>query len=189
VVVNIAMKNAPAKLPLGFAITNPARIALDFGATTNATGKSAQDINLGEVRGVNVVQAGERTRLVMNLKRPPAIRPRSTASRSGHRGRFGRLWRRRSPRLRRPARAPVAAIRQVLRNLDFRRGLERRRPGRGRPAEQCQVAVDVRQLGNKVQVDFMNTGLPETLRRRLDVTDFGTPVSRVTTSANGPTCA
>ena len=69
VVVNIAMKNAPNKLPLGFAITNPARIALDFGATTNGTGKSAQEINLGEVRGVNVVQAGERTRLVMNLKR------------------------------------------------------------------------------------------------------------------------
>ena len=38
VVVNIAMKNAPAKLPIGFSITNPSRIALDFGATMNATG-------------------------------------------------------------------------------------------------------------------------------------------------------
>jgi len=185
VVVNIAMKNAPAKLPLGFAITNPARIALDFGATTNATGKSAQEINLGEVRGVNVVQAGERTRLVMNLKRAAsystAIDGKSvlvTVAGSGAAA---------TPVSAAPAQAsaaPVAAIRQVLRNLDFRRGLD----GEGRVVVDLPnnaVAVDVRQLGNKVQVDFMNTGLPETLRRRLDVTDFGTPVQRVTTSANG----
>ena len=185
VVVNIAMKNAPTKLPLGFAITNPARIALDFGATTNATGKSAQEINLGEVRGVNVVQAGERTRLVMNLKRAAsystAIDGKSvlvTVAGSGAAA---------TPVSAAPAQAsaaPVAAIRQVLRNLDFRRGLD----GEGRVVVDLPnnaVAVDVRQLGNKVQVDFMNTGLPETLRRRLDVTDFGTPVQRVTTSANG----
>jgi type IV pilus assembly protein PilQ len=69
VVIKVAMKDTPSKLPIGFSISNPARIALDFGATANATGKSTQDINLGDVRGVNVVQAGERTRLVLNLKR------------------------------------------------------------------------------------------------------------------------
>src|SRR4051794_3091227 len=69
VVVNIAMKNPPVALPIGFSITNPTRIALDFGATTNATGKNSQDINLGDLRAINVVQAGERTRLVFNLKR------------------------------------------------------------------------------------------------------------------------
>src|SRR5665647_588979 len=70
VVVNIAMKHAPSRLPIGFSITNPSRIALDFGATVNATGKNSQDINLGDLRAINVVQAGERTRLVFNLKRP-----------------------------------------------------------------------------------------------------------------------
>ncbi|MBW8899127.1 MAG: AMIN domain-containing protein, partial [Massilia sp.] len=69
VVIRVAMKDVPKQLPVGFSITNPARIALDFGATANATGKNTQDINLGDVRGVNVVQAGERTRLVLNLKR------------------------------------------------------------------------------------------------------------------------
>ena len=44
VVLNIAMREAPAKLPLGFAITNPARIALDFGATANATGKDRKSV-------------------------------------------------------------------------------------------------------------------------------------------------
>ncbi|MFC5512928.1 type IV pilus secretin PilQ [Massilia jejuensis] len=184
VVVNIAMKNAPAKLPLGFAITNPARIALDFGATSNATGKSAQEINLGEVRGVNVVQAGERTRLVMNLKRPAsystAIDGKSVVVTVACTG-AAPLQAAAAP-VQAPPEAP--AVRQSLRNLDFRRGKD----GEGRVVVDLPnnaVAVDVRQLGNKVQVDFMNTGLPETLRRRLDVTDFGTPVSRVTTSSIG----
>jgi type IV pilus assembly protein PilQ len=187
VVVNIAMKNAPGKLPLGFAITNPARIALDFGATTNATGKNVQEINLGEVRGVNVVQAGERTRLVMNLKRPAtystAIDGKSvvvTVAGTGAGAAATQAFAAPAPN----AAAPAAAPRQTLRNLDFRRGSN----GEGRIVVDLPnnaVPVDVRQLGNKVQVDFMNTGLPETLRRRLDVTDFGTPVSRVTTSAIG----
>jgi type IV pilus assembly protein PilQ len=185
VVVNIAMKNPPHKLPLGFAITNPARIALDFGATSNATGKSAQEINLGEVRGVNVVQAGERTRLVMNLKRAAsystAIDGKSILVTVAGPGAAASAA---PARTQAQASPDLPAIRQVLRNLDFRRGKD----GEGRVVVDLPnngVAVDVRQLGNKVQVDFMNTGLPETLRRRLDVTDFGTPVSRVTTSPNG----
>ncbi|HAT33848.1 MAG TPA: type IV pilus secretin PilQ, partial [Janthinobacterium sp.] len=48
-----------------------------------------------------------------------------------------------------------------------------------------QVAVDVRQQGATVVVDFLKTGLPASLRRRLDVGDFGTPVSRITTVPDG----
>ena len=68
-VVKISKKQAPASLPVGFSITSPPRIALDFGATVNATGKNSQDVNLGDLRAINVVQAGERTRLVFNLRR------------------------------------------------------------------------------------------------------------------------
>jgi len=189
VVINVAMKDAPKKPPIGFSITNPARIALDFGATVNATGKSAQDINLGDVRGMNVVQAGERTRLVLNLKRPlnyaTAIDGKSvivTVEGSG-----GVAQAVDSAGL--PARAPgalpgVLAASQLLRDLDFRRGSN----GEGRIVVDLpngQVAVDVRQVGNQIQVDFLNTGVPPTLRRRLDVSDFGTPVSRITTTPQG----
>jgi type IV pilus assembly protein PilQ len=186
VVINIAMKNAPAKLPIGFAITNPARIALDFGATANATGKSVQELNLGDVRGINVVQAGERTRLVLNLKRPlnyaAAIDGNSvivTVEGSG-----GVAQAVNASGLPVAKAAAPHAPRQSLRDLDFRRGAN----GEGRivvDLPNSQVAVDVRQVGNQVLVDFMNTGLPPTLRRRLDVTDFGTPVSRVTTVPQG----
>jgi type IV pilus assembly protein PilQ len=186
VVINVAMKDTPTKLPIGFSITNPARIALDFGATENATGKSAQDINLGDVRGVNVVQAGERTRLVLNLKRPlnyaAAIDGKSvilTVEGSG-----GTAQAIDAAGLPAHAAAAPGAAPQNLRDLDFRRGPN----GEGRivvDLPNSQVPVDVRQAGNQVHVDFLRTGLPATLRRRLDVTDFGTPVTRITTVPSG----
>ncbi|MGO4475658.1 type IV pilus secretin PilQ [Massilia sp. 2TAF26] len=185
VVINVAMKEAPARLPIGFSITNPARIALDFGSTANATGRSAQDINLGDVRGVNVVQAGERTRLVLNLKRPlsyaAAIYGKSvilTVEGSG-----GVAQAVNAAGLPAHPAAP-AAVRQNLRDLDFRRGAN----GEGRivvDLPNSQVPVDVRQAGNQITVDFLRTGLPATLRRRLDVTDFGTPVTKITTTPQG----
>ncbi len=187
VIVNIAMKTAPSKAPIGFSITNPSRIALDFGATVNATGKSSQEVNLGDLRAINVVQAGERTRLVFNLKRAlnyaTAIDGKSvivTIEGSG-----GVAQAVNSAGLPVAAAAPApAAGRQLLRDMDFRRGAN----GEGRivvDLPNSQVAVDVRQVGNSVLVDFMKTGLPPSLRRRLDVSDFGTPVSLVTTVPQG----
>ncbi|GAB3386379.1 type IV pilus secretin PilQ [Massilia agri] len=183
VVLQIAMREAMAKPPIGFSITNPARIALDFGATSNATGKSAQDINLGDVRSLNVVQAGERTRLVLNLARPlnysTAIDGKSVRVTVEGPGGAQAV----------AAAAPASSAhapsaRQMLRDLDFRRGAN----GEGRIVVDLpngQTGVDVRQAGNQIIVDFLRTGVPATLRRRLDVTDFGTPVSRITTSPQG----
>ena len=187
VVIRVAMKEPPKQLPVGFSITNPARIALDFGATANATGKTTQDINLGDVRGVNVVQAGERTRLVLNLKRvlnyAAAIDGRNiivTVEGSGAPARAVDASGAAASASVPAAAAPV----QMLRDLDFRRGSN----GEGRIVVDLpngQVAVDVRQVGRQIQVDFLKTGVPSTLRRRLDVTDFGTPVARITTTPKG----
>jgi type IV pilus assembly protein PilQ len=186
VVVNIGMKNTPTKLPIGFSISNPTRIALDFGATANAMGKTSQDINLGDVRGINVVQAGERTRLVFNLKKSlnyaMAIDGKSiivTVDGSG-----GVAQAVDKAGLPVASATPVPTTRQFLKNMDFRKGPN----GEGRVVVDLphnQVAVDVRQVGNSIVVDFMKTGLPETLRRRLDATDFGTPVSLITTVPQG----
>jgi type IV pilus assembly protein PilQ len=185
VVISVAMKEAPSKLPIGFSITNPARIALDFGATANATGKNTQDINLGDVRGVNVVQAGERTRLVLNLKRPlnyaAAIDGKSViVTVEGSGGAAQAVHGVGVP----SGPAASGGVAHMLRGLDFRRGSN----GEGRIVVDLpngQVPVDVRQAGNQIQVDFLRTGVPATLRRRLDVTDFGTPVARITTTPAG----
>lgn len=190
VVVKISMKNPVDKPPIGFSITNPARIAVDFATTANATGKTVQDINIGDVRTVNIVQAGERSRLVFNLNRPmsfatsvedkvvtvtidsaataasaPAVSTASVVASAG------------KPAL-------PAADKPTLRDIDFRKGSA----GEGRVVVELpnnQIGVDVRQEGKLIVVDFVQVGLPETLRRRLDVTDFGTPVASVVTKQQG----
>ena len=137
VVVNIAMKNAPTKLPIGFSITNPTRIALDFGATVNATGKNSQDVNLGDLRAINVVQAGERTRLVFNLRARSTTPPRSTASRWWSRSKARAASPRRSTRVGMPVDTGARAGRPPgPARHGFQARRERRRPHRGRPAEQ-----------------------------------------------------
>ena len=194
VIVKIALNHAPDKLPIGFAITNPPRIALDFGTTTNATGKNTEDMNLGELRSVNLVQAGERSRLVFNLKRAlnyaTAIDGNAVILTIDGSGGLAQAVDASGLPVAAPAAAAVATTataapaRQLLRDMDFRRGSG----GEGRivvDLPNSQVAVDVRQTGTGVVVDFLNTGLPETLRRRLDVTDFGTPVALITTSPQG----
>ena len=71
-----------------------------------------------------------------------------------------------------------------LQNIDFRRGGD----GAGRvivDLPSTQVGVDIRQQGRTLVVDFLRSTVPDSLRRRLDVTDFGTPVQTISTFQNG----
>jgi type IV pilus assembly protein PilQ len=197
VVVKISMKNPVAKPPIGFSITNPARIALDFAGTGNAIGKATQEIGLGDVRNVNVVQAGERSRLVFNLGRPlnyaTAVQGNMViVTIDGSGGVATAVNASGLPAVPAPAAAstqpaagrPAVAGKNALRDIDFRRGTG----GEGRVVIDLptnQTAVDVRQQGPTIVVDFAKTSLPEVLRRRLDVTDFGTPVQTITTIPQG----
>jgi type IV pilus assembly protein PilQ len=182
VIVKVTLKQPVVKPPIGFSITNPARIALDFSGTANDTGKSVQEIGLGDVRNVNVVQAGERSRLVFNLNRPlnyaTAVDGNTVVVTIDGSG--GVATPVNAAGLAQPIKT-AASGKPAIRDIDFRRGVN----GEGRivvdlPGD--QVAVDVRQQGESIVVDFMKTGLPEVLRRRLDVTDFGTPVQTITTT-------
>lgn len=187
VIVRVAMKNPIGKVPLGFAITNPARIALDFSDTSNSTGKALQEIGLGDVRNVNVVQAGNRSRLVFNLNRPlnyaTAVDGNTViVTINGTGGVANALNAVGLP----VAAAPVqpAAGGQTIRDIDFRRGAN----GEGRVVIDLpndKVGVDVRQQGKSIVVDFFQSKLPDILRRRMDVADFGTPVRTITTTQQG----
>ena len=182
-VVRVDFSQPLDAVPAGFAIQAPARIALDIPGASNGLGRSTVEINQGNVRSVNVVQAGERTRLVLNLKSPTAYKAQlvgkslivSLESVSAA-----------APA---PSAAPVFAESrnrdtQPLRDLDFRRGPD----SSGRVIVDLpnnQVGVDIRQQGQTLVVEFLKSTLPEGLRRRLDVTDFGTPVQTVTTFQTG----
>ena len=64
------LKAPPAAPPAGFAIASPARVALDFLDTANGLGRTTQEVADPTLRSVNVVQAGNRTRVVLNLNKP-----------------------------------------------------------------------------------------------------------------------
>ena len=178
-VVRIDLTQALSAVPAGFTIQSPARIALDFPGVTNVMGRSTIEINQGNLKSVNVVQAGDRTRVVLNLKQ-------ATPYRTQLQGKSLLIVLDAVV-----AAAPAASVAPVfaesrsrdtlpLRDLDFRRGEE----GAGRivvALPNNQVGVDIRQQGQTLVVEFMKSTLPEGMRRRLDVTDFGTPVQTVTT--------
>ena len=182
-VIKIDLSEPLAAVPTGFSIQTPARIALDFPGVGNAMGRTAVDVNVGNLRSANVIQAGERTRVVLNLKA-------STAYKAEIQGKS--LLITLDPVA---VVAPTSGVAPVfaenrnrdvlsLKDLDFRRGAE----NSGRIVVDLpnnQVGVDIRQQGQTLVVEFLKSALPEGLRRRLDVSDFGTPVQTVTTFQTG----
>ena len=182
-VIRIDLTEPLTAIPTGFSIQTPARIALDFPGVGNSMGRTAVDLNLGNLRSANVIQAGERTRVVLNLK---AV----TAYKAEIQGKSLLIT------LEQPAVAtPTASTPPVfaesrnrdilpLKDIDFRRGTD----SAGRIVVDLannQVGVDIRQQGQTLVVEFLKSALPEGLRRRLDVADFGTPVQTVTTFQTG----
>jgi len=178
-IVKIDLTQPLLAIPTGFSIQSPARIALDFPGISNAMGRSTIDINQGNLKSVSVVQAGDRTRVVLNLKQATTYKAQIQGK--------SLLVVLDAVAVAAPAAsaAPVFAESRSrdtlpLKDLDFRRGDE----GSGRIVVSLpnnQVGVDIRQQGQTLVVEFMKSTLPEGMRRRLDVTDFGTPVQTVTT--------
>ena len=185
-VVRIELSEPLAAPPSGFSIQTPPRIALDLPGVGNAMGKSSVEINQGILRSANVALAGDRARLVLNLKTPSNYRtqlqgnallvvlenaapPLVASNAGGEAVRFAE---------------PLNALQLPLKDIDFRRGAD----GAGRVVVDLasnQVGVDIKQQGQTLVVEFLRSSLPENLRRRLDVTDFGTPVSTVSTFQSG----
>ena len=183
-VVRITTREPLRSVPPNFTVASPARIAFDFANTGNGLGRTSQEIAQGELRSMNVVQGAERTRLVLNLRR--AVAHAATLE-----GRSLVIT------LAEAAAGPLAPGAQVahfaegradarhqIRDVDFRRG----RGGEGRVVvdlSDTTTGIDIRTQGQNIVIDFLKTGLPEALRRRLDVVDFATPVNSIATFQQG----
>lgn len=182
-VIRIETAQPLAAVPAGFTIQSPARIALDFPGVVNAIGRNAIDINQGNLRSANVVQAGDRTRVVINLKQAASYQARTEGKN------LIIVLERTEASAGTVAPPPVFAANlnpnvAALRDIDFRRG----DGNTGKVIVELpnnQVGVDIRQQGKTLVVDFLKTSLPEGLKRRLDVTDFGTPIQTVATAQSG----
>lgn len=185
VALRIDLKEPLTSPPPGFSVANPAKIALDFQSTANGLGKNSEVFNQGDLRSMNVVQVGDRTRVVLNLVRNMNYKTRLDGkalyvtlspierladSAAQHAARF--------------AEESLVGSKHAVNDVVFRRG----RDGEGRivvDLSDSGTGIDIRQQGANLIVDFMKTTVPDRLRRKLDVTDFATPVTTVETKAFG----
>jgi type IV pilus assembly protein PilQ len=181
--------NGAAPEPMSFTIDDPARISLDLPNTTLALDSRRQEANVGPLTTILAAEANGRTRVVVNLSSMVPYQTRvegdsvyvligqgpgvdagpsfaaqpSQSSSAGARS------------------ATAASGDRSIRNIDFRRGAD----GSGQVVVELNepsTTVDVRQEGGRIVVDFQDTTLPQELLRRLDVTDFATPVFTVDAS-------
>jgi type IV pilus assembly protein PilQ len=184
VIVKLTLKEALKSQPGSFTVANPARIAFDLPKTVNGLGRNSQNIGEGELVSMNMVQAGERTRMVLNLRRSVSYDTQidgknlliilaAAPAASGSGG---------------AAVTHFVEAKQLdthtVRDIDFRRG----KAGDGRivvDLSDSSTGIDIRVQGQNLVIDFFKTSLPDNLRRRLDVTDFGTPVQSINTFNQG----
>jgi type IV pilus assembly protein PilQ len=173
-------------MPVSFTTSNPHRLVVDFADTTNSIGRVVESLNSATIKNYQVVQAGDRTRIVFNLNVPASHELRKDRNMilvvlQGATQKADASM---------PASAPAkfaAASSQReygIRDVDFRRG----KNNEGRITISLSdpgVGIDIQQKGRTIQVDFLNTSLPATLQRRLDVADFATPAQLIETFEQG----
>ena len=182
-IVRIDLSAPLSSLPAGFVVQSPPRIALDFPGVASKMPRSAIDFNHGNLRSAHVVQAGERSRVVINLKQATTYR----ASLDGK----SLLITLDSVPVAAPANESPRVFAEnrntsvlALRGIDFRRGAD----NSGRimiDLPNNQVGVDIKPQGQNLVVDLLKSSLPPALNKRFDVTDFGTPVQRITATQSG----
>ena len=182
--------SGPAEAPKSFTIDNPARIALDLPDTANDLDEKRVAFSAGLLQNVSTVEAGGRTRVVLNLT---AMTPYTTSVRGNQ---LLVTLDSTDDENNTPINAPLVLAQATTRpaepeadfsdgpikprvnqikSLDFRRGPM----GEGRVVfdlSSTGIITDMRQEGGRLIIEFPDTQLAASLQKRLDVMDFGTPV-------------
>jgi len=177
----------PVTAPRGYTIDQPARIALDLPGVTNKLGSRNRDLGVGNARSLTVVEAKDRTRLIINLN---SLQPYTTRAEGnnlfvvvgGSQAAASSVAAVAQPVSQAPK--PFVPAGKAIRNIDFQRGSQ----GEGNVVidlSEPGISPDIQESGGKIRLEFPRTQLPEQLRARLDVKDFATPVQFVNASASG----
>jgi len=188
--------SGPAEIPKSFTIDDPARIAIDLDDTRNKLDERTIRIASGLLETVTAVEAGGRTRVVVNMA---SLTPYQTAvrgneliltldanpqtSRNSDSLLLGAAAPEADATLLSDDAGPIVETRNAIEGLDFRRGPT----GEGRiifDLSSNSVVTDMRQEGGRIIVDFPDTELDGSLQKRLDVMDFGTPVQFIDAISN-----
>lgn len=178
--------------PISFSTENPSRLILDFNSVKNNLPKEQINtlINTGNVKRIQTVEAQNKTRVIFELAQHTAYETkkinnnlfitlgntkRTLASNTNpddpfHAGNNN-------------AQSGAAKTSYVIKNIDFKRGDKQE----GRVIIELsdkKAPIDLKQKGNLIYVKFMQARISESLQRKLDVTDFATPIKSITTRAH-----
>jgi len=182
--LRLAFKEPLVDMPSAFVLSNPSRMVFDFVNTTNNLDKSNHVYNEGDLRNVNIIQTDDRTRVVLNLNRAMTYEYRQEGN---------NLLLALTPsikiepwqdRVEHFSQARPFSIENNIRDIAFRRGRE----GEARIIvylSDPNTGIDISKSGQDLIIDFAKIKLPVTLSRRLDVTDFATPVLSFNTLQRG----
>ena len=174
----------PADLD-AYTIEEPARIAIDFPGTKSGLDQKRYALPYGNATGVLVLQAGDRTRMVINLVKlvpyETVINGNQLILQVGQDSSGEYTERTTADKVLKTQVTQVTKARSQIEDLQFRRSPE----GEGRlvlALSDPSIDVNVFSEGGNINLEFMQTSVPETLLRRFDVTDFATPVNSVEVS-------
>ena len=183
VAIHVKTTQPLANLPAGFTLNNPARIALDFPNVGNGLAKTTLTADQGALKSVTLAQAKERTRMVLNLSKNVGYSTSATgnditillqASEANANQEVETKF----------AEPSLGRQKFAINNVDFARG----KNGEGRiivDLSDASAGININQKGKTIVVDFINTDVPANLQRRLNVTNFNTPVIYVDTMKQG----
>jgi type IV pilus assembly protein PilQ len=187
--------DGPVTAPRGYTTDQPARIALDLPGVNSGLANKSRDLGGGNARTAVVIEAKDRTRIIVNLT---TLVPYSTRVQGNNLFILigeGAASLGATPKA---ASLPPANARTVaqgvatrgsqpagrsIRNVDFQRG----ELGEGNVVidlSDSSISADIKEEGGKIRLDFPRTQLPDALRVRLDVKDFATPVQFVNSSVS-----
>lgn len=189
--VRLEFSEAPPADFEAYTIEQPARIAIDFPATKSGLDQKRYSLPYGNATGVLVLEAGDRTRMVVNLVKlvpyETIINGNQLVLQVGQdsSGEYAEQSAATEGVLKSQI-TQVEDARATLDDLQFRRSAE----GEGRlilALSDPTVDVNVFSEGGNITLEFLETSVPESLLRRFDVTDFATPVTsvEVTTTERG----
>lgn len=173
----------PVTAPRGYTIEQPARIALDLPGVKNKLGTKNRELGSGNARSLSIIEANDRTRLIINLSN---LSPYSTRAEGNKLYVIvGEGVSASAPIANTPIVKPYVAQQRGIRDIDFQRGEQ----GEGNVVIELNDpnnSPDIQEQGGKIRLTFAKSQLPEALRVRLDVKDFATPVQFVNASeSNG----
>ena len=183
--------DGPAPAAKGYSIEQPPRVSIDLPDTTSALQKY-NELGFDVAQSVTVLQAGSRTRLVVNQKSPTSFASRQVGnvlyvSIGGSANKpVSRAAATPAPYTYTPGLAAAYGVSPAMERtmqgqitlIDFQRGDE----GEGNVVltlSNSDIPMDINEVSGRIRLQFKGDILPERLRNRLDVIDFATPVKYV----------